>query len=164
VRFGAADAHAAPATRASGTQEHRSRQLPFVESELPMTIHITPDDMRSTHSPEYAERVSADPETWRLSWLPERKLNRDQAYAGMELDELISDLTAAHDRLTHAQINALADTIGIVWEQAIIRLYKRMLERFDTDDAEEGVPRPPLTRPRATQLFGHGGTRRVNYG
>ncbi|MET9211291.1 MULTISPECIES: hypothetical protein [unclassified Nocardia] len=128
-----------------------------------MTIHITPDDMRSTRSPEYAERVGTDPEVWRLTWLPERRLSRDQAYAGMELDELISDLTAAHDRLAHAQINALADTVGIVWEQAIIRLYKRMLARFD--DPDEAAPRPPLTRPRtATHLFGHGGTRQVNYG
>ncbi|MFD6394231.1 hypothetical protein ACWF9G_03375 [Nocardia sp. NPDC055029] len=126
-----------------------------------MTIHITPDDMRSTHSPEYAERVGSDPEIWRLSWLPERRLSRDQAYAGMELDELISDLTAAGDRLAHAQINALADTVGIVWEQAIIRLYKRMLARVDDPD-EAG---PPLTRPRTTTyLFGHGGTRQVNYG
>ncbi|MFC4128357.1 hypothetical protein [Nocardia rhizosphaerae] len=130
-----------------------------------MTIHITPDDMRSTHSPEYAERIGTDPEVWRLSWLPERKLNRDQAYAGMELDELISDLTTAHDRLTHAQINALADAVGIVWEQAIIRLYKRMLERFAGDESEEGAPRPPLTGPRTvTHLFGHGGPRRVYLG
>lgn len=128
-----------------------------------MTIHITPDDMRSSHSPEYAEWVGSDPEVWRLSWLPERRLSRDQAYAGMELDELISDLTAANDRLAHAQINALADTLGIVWEQAIIRLYKRMLARFD--DPDENAPRPPLTRPRTTTyLFGHGGTRQANYG
>ncbi|MGW6422079.1 hypothetical protein ACWF82_05325 [Nocardia sp. NPDC055053] len=127
-----------------------------------MTIHITPDDMRSTHSPEYAQRVGSDPEVWRLSWLPERRLSRDQAYAGMELDELISDLTAADDRLAHAQINVLADTVGIVWEQAIIRLYKRILARFD--DPDEAGPRPTLTRPRTTYLFGHGGTRQVNYG
>ncbi|WP_336082584.1 hypothetical protein [Nocardia sp. SSK8] len=130
-----------------------------------MTIHLTPDDMRSTRSPEYAERVGADPEVWLLSWLPDRKLTREQAFAGMQLDELLSDVTATHDRMAHAQISAYADTIGIVWEQAIIRLYKRMLERFD-GDPDGAALRPAPSGPRtAPQLFGHGdAARRIYFG
>ncbi|MFD4458784.1 hypothetical protein [Nocardia sp. NPDC058480] len=132
-----------------------------------MTIHLTPDDMRSTRSPEYAVRVVADSETWQLSWLPERELTREQAYAGMLLDELISDAAATHDRMAHAQISAYADTLGIVWEQAIIRLYKRMIARFDNGDPEEAAYRAvPSGGPRtAPQLFGHGNAqRRVYFG
>ncbi|WP_410873167.1 hypothetical protein [Nocardia sp. A7] len=130
-----------------------------------MTIHLTPDDMRSTRSPEYAVRVVADPELWQLSWLPERELTRAQAHAGMLLDELISDVTATHDRMSHAQISAYADTLGIVWEQAIIRLYKRMIARCDNDDPEEVADRAvsaggPRTAP---QLFGHGNAKRRVY-
>ncbi|MFE3542661.1 hypothetical protein ACFXK0_06795 [Nocardia sp. NPDC059177] len=131
-----------------------------------MTIHLTPDDMRSTRSPEYAERVGANPERWQLSWLPDRTLTREQAFAGMQLDELISDVTATHDRMAHAQINAHADTLGIVWEQAIIRLYKRMIERFGDGDPVELTHRAAPARPRtAPQLFGHGNAaRRVYFG
>ncbi|MFE1591279.1 hypothetical protein [Nocardia sp. NPDC058705] len=130
-----------------------------------MTIHLTPDDMRSTRSPEYAVRVVTDHDVWQLSWLPERKLTREQAYAGMKLDELISDLAAAHDRLVHAQISAYADELGIVWEQAIIRLFKRMIERLDNGDPEEAAYRAaPSGGPRtAPQLFGHGNAKRRVY-
>ncbi len=130
-----------------------------------MTIHLTPDDMRSTRSPEYAVHVVADPDVWQLSWLPERTLTREQAYAGMKLDELISDLAAAHDRLVHAQISAYADELGIVWEQAIIRLFKRMIERLDNGDPEEAPARVvPSGGPRtAPHLFGHGNAKRRVY-
>ncbi|WP_278262366.1 hypothetical protein [Nocardia sp. AG03] len=130
-----------------------------------MTIHLTPNDMRSTRSPEYAERVGADPEIWVLSWLPDRKLSREQAFAGMQLDELLSDVNATHDRMAHAQINAYADTIGIVWEQAIIRLYKRMIERYDGDPAAFAPQTAPAGPRTAPSLFGHGNaTRRVYFG
>ncbi|MGY0499127.1 hypothetical protein ACWZHB_11585 [Nocardia sp. FBN12] len=130
-----------------------------------MTIHLTPDDMRSTRSPEYAVRVVTDPDVWQLSWLPERRLTREQAYAGMLLDELISDATATHDRIAHARISAHADTLGIVWEQAIIRLYKRMIERFGNGDPEEAAHRAvPVGGPRtAPQLFGHANAKRRVY-
>ncbi|MGW4632105.1 hypothetical protein [Nocardia sp. NPDC004415] len=130
-----------------------------------MTIHLTPNDMRSTRSPEYAERVGAGPEVWVLSWLPERALTREQAFAGMQLDELLSDVDATHDRMAHAQINAYADTLGIVWEQAIIRLYKRMIERFDGDPAALAAQTAPAGPRTAPELFGHGNaTRRVYFG
>ncbi|MFD3508633.1 hypothetical protein [Nocardia sp. NPDC058666] len=131
-----------------------------------MTIHLTPDDMRSTRSPEYAVRMVTDPDIWQLSWLPERKLTREQAYAGMKLDELISDLAVAHDRLVHAQISAYADELGIVWQQAAIRLFKRMIGRLDNGDPEEAAQWVSVRGPRTSpQLFGHGNAqRRVYFG
>ncbi|MFF2083467.1 hypothetical protein ACFVVM_06805 [Nocardia sp. NPDC058176] len=130
-----------------------------------MTIHLTPDDMRSTRTPEYAVRTGADPEVWQLSWLPGRTLTRKQAFAGMQLDELLSDLNAVHDKRAHAQIEFCAAALGIAWTQAAGQLFIRMLDRLDADPEEVARPRP-TGRPRtATWLFAHpDATRRVVLG
>ncbi|MFC6010365.1 hypothetical protein [Nocardia lasii] len=128
-----------------------------------MTIHDTDDTLRSDRTPEFAQRV--DGEHWRLSWLPEHPLSREQAWAGMELDELASDLTAAHDRLVHAQISARADILGIMWQQALIKLAKNMAarERGEQPGRSFHDPPAPVLRWRSAQLTG-GPSPRVNYG
>ncbi|MDO3646365.1 hypothetical protein [Nocardia mangyaensis] len=131
-----------------------------------MTIHLTPDDMRSTRTPECAVRTGADPEVWQLSWLPERTLTRKQAFAGMQLDELLSDPHAVLDTRAHAQIEFCAAAVGIAWTEAAGRLFIRMIERLDGDPEEVAGQPTPIGRPRtATWLFAHpDATRRVVLG
>ncbi|MFD3595134.1 hypothetical protein ACFWU5_20625 [Nocardia sp. NPDC058640] len=64
---------------------------------------------------------------WRLGWLPEQGLDLDQAMDGLRLDEIVSDPTLVHDRMAVAEATACADRMGILFEQALIRLWKRTL-------------------------------------
>ncbi len=64
---------------------------------------------------------------WRLSWLPEQALTVDQAVAGLRLDEIVSDPTSVHDRVAVAEATSCADRIGILFELALIRLWKRSI-------------------------------------
>ncbi|MFB7874163.1 hypothetical protein ACFC06_02850 [Nocardia sp. NPDC056064] len=77
----------------------------------------------SDRTPEYATR--GDDGRWRLTWLPERPLTREQAIAGLRLDEIISDPALVNDRMAIAEATSCADRIGIILEQAVIRLWKR---------------------------------------
>ncbi|MFF2392914.1 hypothetical protein [Nocardia sp. NPDC058114] len=131
-----------------------------------MVIHGTDDTLRSDRTPEFAQRT--DTGGWRLSWLPEYTLTREQAWAGMELDELVSDLAAVHDRLAHAEISARADLLGIIWQQALIKLAKRIDARRDGDDApaEESLHDPPaqLSRLRPARSMHDDRAPQANYG
>ncbi|MFD6396608.1 hypothetical protein [Nocardia sp. NPDC060249] len=113
-----------------------------------MVIQGTDDTLRSDRTPEFAQRT--DTGGWRLSWLPDYTLTREQAWAGMELDELVSDLAAVHDRLAHAEISARADLLGIIWQQALIKLAKRIDARGHGDDpaAGQSFHDPPERLPR----------------
>ncbi|MFC6010574.1 hypothetical protein [Nocardia lasii] len=64
---------------------------------------------------------------WRLSWLPEHALTVDQAMAGLRLDEIVSDPGSVHDRMAVAEATSCADRIGILFELAVIRLWKRTI-------------------------------------
>ncbi|WP_199856750.1 hypothetical protein [Nocardia suismassiliense] len=120
-----------------------------------MSVHATEWSMVSDISPESAYReIGSGAAVWQLSWLPGRPLTREQALAGMELDELLSNLDSVHDG--HAQVHAamLAGTVGIIWEHAVILLFKRILARLQgcpaapqggTDPADgnaQSAPRP----------------------
>jgi hypothetical protein len=121
-----------------------------------MTVEATEWTMISDITPESAYReTGAGDAIWRLSWLPERRLTRAQALAGMKLDEILSDPDAVHDRRMHAEAALLADTVGIIWEQAVILLYKRMIARLrvrseEAQDECDPAPGPPghTFRPR----------------
>ncbi|WP_405495498.1 hypothetical protein [Nocardia sp. NBC_00511] len=96
-----------------------------------MTIDITAREMTSDLSPEYAFRVpGTGTGVWRLSWLPRRPLTREQAYAGMELDEVLSDPDAVFDEGAHSSAATLAARIGIGVERAVILLAQRLAERL----------------------------------
>lgn len=101
-----------------------------------MTIYITDWFMTSDITPETAGRSFSDPDEWRLSWLPERSVSFAQAHAGMELDEIVSDPASVYDRVALARAVECADVLGILWEQAVVRLYKRMMTR---NPAETGT-------------------------
>ncbi|MGM7645538.1 MULTISPECIES: hypothetical protein [unclassified Nocardia] len=107
-------------------------------------IFRTDDTMRSDRTPEYAERVG--PDSWTLSWLPGYLLTTEQARAGMELDELVSDLGMAYDRIAHAEISARADILGMMWQQALIKLAKRLDARAGREPAGESFHDPPDRR------------------
>ncbi|MBA4854293.1 hypothetical protein [Nocardia farcinica] len=108
-----------------------------------MTVHETAWTMTSDVTPEWACRETGDgPRRWRLSWLPDRLLTREQARAGMELDELLSDPAAVGDRFAHARMAERADRLGILWEHALILISKRILTRLRTREGEP-VPQPP---------------------
>ncbi|WP_024804952.1 hypothetical protein [Nocardia sp. BMG51109] len=96
-----------------------------------MTIETTDWAMISDRTPERAFRVDgAGAAVWRLSWLPEHRLTRAQALAGMELDELLSDPTAVHDETAHQRVAQCAAALGVRYEEAVILLSRRMITRM----------------------------------
>lgn len=85
-----------------------------------MVIWHTEDAIRSTVTPEWAARVSES--GYRLSWLPELVLTRQQAVAGLRMDEILSDPAYVDDAVALARARMYAYEVGILLEQAIIRL------------------------------------------
>lgn len=95
-----------------------------------MTVHVTDSTMTSDVTPEFATRGrSAHHKPWRLSWWPDRPLTFEQALAGMELDELVSDPALVHDPMANALMQERAHRMGVVFAQALIRLAARMAAR-----------------------------------
>ncbi|MQY22197.1 hypothetical protein [Nocardia macrotermitis] len=96
-----------------------------------MTIETTDWAMSSDRTPEHAWRVAAaGVAVWRLSWLPDHRLTFDQARAGMELDELLSDPAIVHDLAAHRRVSEHSATLGVRYEHAVVLLARRMLERL----------------------------------
>ncbi|MBF6454796.1 hypothetical protein [Nocardia cyriacigeorgica] len=96
-----------------------------------MTIHATDWSMTSDITPETAHRVPGESSTpWRLSWLPDRRLSAEQARAGMELDEIVSDPTLVYDQAALAHGAQCAGILGLLWEHAVVLLYKRLSARL----------------------------------
>ncbi|WP_174552812.1 hypothetical protein [Nocardia harenae] len=95
-----------------------------------MPIHITDSRMTSDVSPEYAFRVDfGGRKPWRLSWWRDRPLTADQARAGMELDELVSDPALVDDPMAFALMQERAHRVGLVFAQAVLLLAKAMAAR-----------------------------------
>lgn len=96
-----------------------------------MTIYVDHRSMTSDITPEIAERTTDHARSmWRLSWMPERRLSYEQARAGMELDEIVSDPELVYDRMALARGATCADRLGILWDHAIVLLYKQMAARL----------------------------------
>lgn len=110
-----------------------------------MTIHITDWLMTSGISPEFAERVQTrHGSSWLLSWLPHRALSFEQAYAAMELDEILSDPRLVHDTAALARAQERVEVVGLVWDQVVYLLAARVEARL----MEAQVLRdPPATEP-----------------
>ncbi|MEV6096855.1 hypothetical protein [Nocardia sp. NPDC051981] len=108
-------------------------------------IDITTTAMTSTISPEYAIREHRGGEAvWRLSWLPTHRLTHEQARAGMELDEILSDPAVVYDEAAHLWAADLATRVGIGVESAVLLLAQRLAERMyrqdtprETDEEDE---------------------------
>ncbi|MBF6098657.1 hypothetical protein [Nocardia cyriacigeorgica] len=96
-----------------------------------MTIYATDWSMTSDITPETAHRVPGDfLMPWRLSWLPDRRLSAEQARAGMELDEIVSDPALVYDQAALARGAHCAGMLGLLWEHAIVLLSKRLSARL----------------------------------
>ena len=96
-----------------------------------MTIHITAWLMTSDISPEFAERVQTrHGSQWLLSWLPGRDLSFDQAYAGMTVDETLSDPALVQDETALGRAVESVDLLGMVWEQVVVLLANRVEARL----------------------------------
>ncbi|MFE5286421.1 hypothetical protein ACFRAQ_15765 [Nocardia sp. NPDC056611] len=108
-----------------------------------MTIDITTRAMTSDISPEYALREYRRGEVvWRLSWLPAQHLTHDQARAGMELDEVLSDPEVVYDESAHRWAADLATRLGIGVERAVILLAQRLAERLHRELLDEEPESP----------------------
>ncbi|MEV6340670.1 hypothetical protein AB0M12_38885 [Nocardia vinacea] len=92
--------------------------MTIYECSRSMTSSVTPD--------EWAWRAGREEPAWRLSWIPDQ-LTRAQAWAGMQLQEILSHPDPASDHDAHAR--ALADQLGITVQQALHTLHQRMLDR-----------------------------------
>ncbi|MFI5719213.1 hypothetical protein [Nocardia sp. NPDC051750] len=96
-----------------------------------MAIHITDWLMTSGISPEFAERVQTrHGSSWLLSWLPQRSLSFEQAYAAMELDEILSDPRLVHDTAALTRAQQQVELVGLVWEQVVYLLANRVEARL----------------------------------
>ncbi|MET7772253.1 hypothetical protein [Nocardia sp. NPDC005366] len=90
-------------------------------------------------TPESAHRTTdSDEEVWRLSWLPDRPLTRQQALAGMEMDEMLSDPDRVNDPGVHAAVDTRAAALGLSAEQVVILLATRILARMMEDAPSRG--------------------------
>ncbi|MET8423469.1 hypothetical protein [Nocardia sp. NPDC004860] len=135
-------------------------------------IDITTTAMTSTISPEYAIREHRGSEAvWRLSWLPTHRLTHEQARAGMELDEILSDPAVVYDEAAHLWAADLATRVGIGVESAVLLLSQRLAERMyrqdtprETDEEDERpesilagwaatTHRPSMTGARSRHLW-----------
>lgn len=91
-----------------------------------MTIYVTHWSMTSDLTAESAYRLADKwAKSWRLSWLPERLLTREQALAGMDLAEIFSTQDFRHDSTVHARAFYCADQIGIPLELIGLELLHR---------------------------------------
>ncbi|WP_174565949.1 hypothetical protein [Nocardia uniformis] len=128
-----------------------------------MALEINDQAMTSDITPEYACRVrGAAPPIWRLSWLPDHRLTAEQARAGMELDELLSDPEVVYDDVTHALAADLARRVGVLVEHAVLMLACRMADRIeDTAAARTATahPEPALSGWSAQHLPAVSGAR-----
>ncbi|MFC3965433.1 hypothetical protein [Nocardia jiangsuensis] len=114
-----------------------------------MAVHSTGSRMTSEVTPEYAYRVPAGGgKPWRLSWWPGRPLSEEQALAGMELDELVSDPALVTDPLAAALMQERAHRLGTVFAQALLLLAKAMAAR----GAVEIAPGEPADGPRGGDI------------
>ncbi|MEV6773606.1 hypothetical protein AB0N05_33735 [Nocardia sp. NPDC051030] len=115
-----------------------------------MTIDITTRAMISDITPEHAFRVYGHGDAvWRLTWLPEHRLTREQAHAGMELDEILSNPDVVYDDTAHNRAAERASRLGVDVEHAVILLAQRMAARMDRETglgaAPVDLPEPILT-------------------
>lgn len=96
-----------------------------------MTIHITDWLMTSGITPEFAERVQTrHGSSWLISWLPGRALSFEQAYAAMELDEILSDLRLVDDTAALRRAQQRVEMVGLVFEQVVHLLANRIEARL----------------------------------
>ena len=95
-----------------------------------MALTITDQVMRSPDTPHNACRLpteaSPDADVWAVSWLPKRRLTRDQAVTAMTIAEEVGRVPAgagpeAYDDKFWALIDSLAAELGLTGADAVAR-------------------------------------------
>ena len=92
-----------------------------------MGIKITDDSMSSDLSPHTAEpwpmpEAGESPAMWRVSWLPERPVGRNEAVSAMVLTETVAahkDMAEGHRLWPH--IDSWAAELGLSAREAVTR-------------------------------------------
>ncbi|MFI7665436.1 hypothetical protein [Nocardia sp. NPDC049526] len=91
-----------------------------------MTIDRTEKALTSDRTVEFAHVANPGyPTQWRVSWLPDRPLTDDQAWAAMELAELLADPSVRYDPTRMARAIRCAGKLGLIVEQAMLMLAQR---------------------------------------
>ena len=67
-----------------------------------MALKILDDSMSSDRSPHTARLLSSEHHTWGVSWLPGRRLNRNQAITALTVTELLAVGRTSSDPLVKA--------------------------------------------------------------
>ncbi|MFF0492237.1 hypothetical protein ACWDSJ_35095 [Nocardia sp. NPDC003482] len=105
-----------------------------------MSLYRTEWSITSDVTPEWAVRVDRVAlHSWRLSWLPDRLVTRDQAVAGMELDELLSEPGGVADPDLLTRADRRAAQLFIRRDHAVILLARRSAARL-RDGSTEPLP------------------------
>jgi hypothetical protein len=95
-----------------------------------MALTVTDQVMRSTDTPHNACRLpteaNPDADVWAVSWLPKRRLTRDQAVTAMTIAEEVGRISAAagpeaYDGKFWALIDSLAAELGLTGPDAVAR-------------------------------------------
>ncbi|WP_405495496.1 hypothetical protein [Nocardia sp. NBC_00511] len=90
-----------------------------------MTIFYSDWQMTSDLTPEAAQRVAGWEVEWKVSWLPERRVSRGQALAGMELAEIFSGNHRQQDAILAVRAHVSAQELGVSLEEARARVLGR---------------------------------------
>ncbi|MCM6778084.1 hypothetical protein NDR87_31845 [Nocardia sp. CDC159] len=96
-----------------------------------MTLELTRAAIVSDITPETAELISGpEGDFWTLSWLPGRRLTREQAVHGMVLDEILSDPMLLDDAEALELAAVRAAELGLELERAVTLLCLRVVHRL----------------------------------
>jgi hypothetical protein len=90
-----------------------------------MALTINDRDMTSDQTPHGARPASGGAHQWEMSWLPGRRLTRNEAITAMVLAETTSTAdTSELDRM-RPFIQGWADELGLTADQAVTRIAVR---------------------------------------
>lgn len=95
-----------------------------------MTIDRTEYALTSDRTVEFAHLENPGcPTQWRVSWLSDRPLTDDEAWAAMELAELLADPDIRYDPDRMASAIRCAGKLGLIVEQAMLAMDARRAMR-----------------------------------
>jgi hypothetical protein len=92
-----------------------------------MALTITARLIRSADTPQTAKLTSqADAGSWRVSWLPDRRLTRAQAEAAMSIAEAVGQMPSdcdpeLYDDTFWTRVDAWAAELGLASADAVVQ-------------------------------------------
>jgi hypothetical protein len=103
-----------------------------------MALTITDKMIRSTNTRHVAELLRFDAgDAWRVSWLPQRLMDRNAAITAMTLADLVSEREGIglHDDPRRAAIDALAAELGLSGPNAVVMTSEPPVQDTETGTA-----------------------------